>query len=138
MRIASVVASTALAVALFTPGGLHADDKHSSVKVTPLMRQPLPDHPGKDGVLIAVEFAPGHVDEAHRHPGHVFVYVLEGSAEMQMQGGELQTLKPGDTFYENPKDTHPVGRNVSQTQPAKLLVFFIADQNVPLVLPPAD
>jgi len=137
MRIASVVAAMALAATLFASGNLHGDEGHSSVKVTTLMRQPLPDYPGKDGVLVAVEFAPGHVDAAHRHPGHVFVYVLEGSVEMQMEGGELQTLKPGDTFYENPQDTHPVGRNVSKTQPAKLLVFFIADQKVPLVLPPA-
>ena len=135
MRIASVVASAALAVALFAHGSLHADDGDSSVKVTPLMREPLPDYPGKDGVLVAVEFAPGHVDAAHRHPGHVFVYVLEGSVEMQVEGGELRTLKPGDTFYENPKDTHPVGRNVSKTDRAKLLVFFVTDQNVPPVLP---
>jgi len=65
----------------------------------------------------------------------VFLYVLEGSVEMQMERGELHTLTPGDTFYENPRDTHPVGRNVSKTEPAKLLVFFVADQNVPLVLP---
>jgi quercetin dioxygenase-like cupin family protein len=100
------------------------------------MRQALPDYPGKEGVLVAVDFPPGHVDAAHRHPGHVFVYVLEGSVEMQVEGGELHTLKPGDTFYENPKDTHPVGRNVSKTESAKLLVFFVTDQNVPLVLPP--
>ena len=92
--------------------------------------------PTIQGVLVEVEFAPGHVDEAHRHPGHVFVCVLEGSVEMQMEGGELRTLKPGDTFYENPKDTHPVGRNVSRTESAKLLVFFVTDRNVPLVLPP--
>jgi len=138
MTTASVLKNIASAAALLASGGLHADGDHSGAKVTALMRQPLSDHPGKDGVLVAVEFAPGHVDQAHRHPGHAFVYVLEGAVEMQMEGGELHTLKPGDTFYENPKDTHPVGRNVSQTQPAKLLVFFIADQNVPLVLPPAD
>jgi quercetin dioxygenase-like cupin family protein len=136
MRVANVVASTSLAIAVFAPGSLHADDEHSTLKVTTLMRQPLPDHPGKDGVVVAVEFAPGHVDAPHRHPGHTFVYVLEGSVEMQMEGGELQTLKPGDTFYENPKHTHAVGRNVSKTKPAKLLVFFMADQKVPLVRPP--
>lgn len=135
LRIASVVANLALAATLLASGNLHADGGDSA-KVTTLMRQPLPDYPGKDGVLVTVEFAPGHVDAAHRHPGHVFVYVLEGSVEMQMEGGELHTLKPGDTFYENPKDTHPVGRNVSKTQPAKLLVFFVTEQNVPLVLPP--
>ncbi len=125
-----------LIAALFLSGNVYADGGASGAKVTTLMRQPLPDYPGKDGVLVTVEFAPGHVDAAHRHPGHVFVYVLEGSVEMQMEGGDLYTLKPGDTFYENPKDTHPVGRNVSKTEPAKLLVFFVADQNVPLVLPP--
>ena len=129
-------ADCALIAALFLSGNVHADAGHSGPKVTTLTRQPLPDHPGRDGVLVAVEFAPGHVDQAHRHPGHAFVYVLEGSVEMQMEGGELHTLKPGDTFYENPKHTHAVGRNVSKTEPAKLLVFFVTDQNVPLVLPP--
>jgi len=126
----------ALCAALFLSGSVYAGGGDSGAKVTTLLRQPLPDYPGKDGVLVTVEFAPGHVDAAHRHPGHVFVYVLEGSVEMQVEGGELQTLKPGDTFYESPKDTHPVGRNVSKTEPAKLLVFFVTDQNVPPVLPP--
>ena len=128
-------ASLALLAALFLPGNLRADAQDSGAKVTPLMRQPLPEYPGKDGVLVSVEFAPGHVDAAHRHPGHVFVYVLEGSIEMQVEGGKLQTLKPGDTFYEGPKDTHPVGRNLSKTEPAKLLVFSVTERNLPPVLP---
>jgi quercetin dioxygenase-like cupin family protein len=129
-------AGFALLVALLLSPHVHADGGDAGAKVTTLMRQPLPDYPGKDGVLVTVEFAPGHVDAAHRHPGHVFVYVLEGSVEMQVEGGALHTLKPGDTFYESPEDTHPVGRNVSKTEPAKLLVFFVTEQNVPPVLPP--
>jgi quercetin dioxygenase-like cupin family protein len=125
----------AFLAALFASGNLYADGEHSGAKVTTLMRQPLPDYPGKEGVLVAVEYAPGHDDAAHRHAGHVFVYVLEGTVEMQVEGGELRTLNPGDTFYEDPKGTHGVGRNVSRTKPAKLLVFFVKDQNVPLVLP---
>jgi quercetin dioxygenase-like cupin family protein len=136
MRITSVAATMALAAGLFAPGDLHAHGEDSGAKVTPRMRQPLPDQPGKEGVLVTVEFPPGHVDAPHRHPGHVFVYVLEGSVEMQMEDGELQTLRRGDTFYENPKDVHPVGRNVSKTEPAKLLVFFVTEKNTPLVLPP--
>ena len=125
-------ASFALAAALLFPDAVHAD----GAKVTALMRQPLPEQPGKEGILISVDFAPGHVDPVHRHPGHAFIYVLEGSVEMQMEGGELRTLKPGDTFYEDPRYAHQVGRNVSDTQPAKLLVFLVTEQNVPLVLPP--
>jgi quercetin dioxygenase-like cupin family protein len=132
MKTISVMA---LVTSLFASGDIFADAAHPGARVTPLMRQPLFDRPGKDSVLVAVEFAPGHVDAPHRHPGHAFVYVLEGSVEMQMEGGELRTLKAGDTFYEDPRHTHPVGRNVSSTQPAKLLVFFITDRNAPLVLP---
>lgn len=134
MKTVSIIA---LVAALFASGNLHADGEHSGAKVTPLMRQPLPDYPGKEGVLAAVEYAPGYVGAPHRHPGHAFVYVVQGSVEMQMERGELRTLMPGDTFYENPKETHSVGRNVSKTAPAKLLVFFVADQAKPLVLPPA-
>ena len=134
----AVIAKAALAATFLAPGDLHAHGDDSSVKVTTLMRQPLPDHPGRDGVLLSVDFAPGHADAAHRHPGHALVYVLEGSVEMQMEGGELRTLKPGDTFYEIPRHTHSVGRNVSTTEPARLLVFLMADRNAPLVLPPAS
>jgi len=131
------VSMMALVATFLASGNLYADGAHDGAKVTPLMQQPLADYPGKEGLMVTVEFAPGHVDAAHRHPGHVFVYVLEGTIEMQVEGGELRTLRRGDTFYENPKDIHPVGRNVSDTQPAKLLVFFITEQGVPLVLPPA-
>ena len=127
----------AIAAALLASGDLLGGEEESGAQVTTLMRHALPEHPGKEGVLVAVEFAPGHVDDAHRHPGYAFVYVLEGSVEMQMAGGELHTLKPGDTFYEDPRDTHLVGRNLSKTKPAKLLVFFLSAEKAPLVVPPA-
>jgi quercetin dioxygenase-like cupin family protein len=125
----------ALLAALAASGSVHADGTHGGAKVTMLMQQPLADYSGKEGMMAAVEFPPGHVDPVHRHPGHAFVYVLEGSVEMQMEGGELHTLKPGDTFYENPTQRHLVGRNLSNTLPAKLLVLFVKDQGVPPVLP---
>jgi quercetin dioxygenase-like cupin family protein len=118
-------------------GSLHANDAdESGAKVTSLMQKALPDYPGKEGVVARIEFPPGHVDGAHRHDAHVFVYVLEGTVEMQVEGGKAVMLNAGDTFYENPQDVHPVGRNVSKTKPAQLLVFFVKNQNAPLVLPP--
>ena len=129
------VSLMALVAALFTSTDVRADGGHSDAKVTALMQQPLPDYPGKEGVLATVEYAPGYVGEAHRHPGPLFIYVLQGSIEMQMTHGELRTLKPGDTFYDDPKETHGVGRNVSKTEPAKLLVFMVKDRNAPVVLP---
>lgn len=127
-----IVATAALLVPTLT----FADDTgKSGVKVTPLMQKGLADIPGKEGLLLTVELAPGLVDKAHRHDAHVFVYMLEGMLEMQVEGGKLTTLKPGDTFYENPQDIHTVATNPSKTKPAKFLVLLLKNQGVPPVLP---
>lgn len=95
------------------------------VRVTPVMAQDLADFPGKEGLMITVDYAPGAADPVHRHLAHAFVYVLEGSIVMQVKGGKEVTLTAGQSFYEGPKDIHTVGRNASTTQPAKFLVLLI-------------
>ena len=82
-------------------------------KVTPLLSKDLTDFPGKEGLMITVEYPPGGSDPIHRHNAHAFVYVLEGSIVMQVRGGKEVTLTPGQTFYEGPSDVHVVGRNAS-------------------------
>ena len=106
-----------------------------SAEVAMLFKQDLADMPGKAGQLLTVEFAPGEVSAPHRHNAHTFVYVLEGSVVMQVQGGEAKTLTAGQTFYENPDDIHTVANNASDTEPAKILVFFIKDSNAPASMP---
>lgn len=107
----------------------------TSAEVAMLFKQDLADMPGKAGQLLTVEFAPGEVSAAHRHNAHTFVYVLEGSVVMQVQGGEAKTLTAGQTFYENPDDIHTVANNASDTEPAKILVFFIKDSEAPASVP---
>ncbi|MDI9701460.1 cupin domain-containing protein, partial [Burkholderia cenocepacia] len=75
---------------------------------------PLDAYPGKEALMISVEYPPGAVDPVHRHHADAFVYVVEGSIVMQVKGGEPVTLKPGQTFYEGPNDLHTVGRNASR------------------------
>ena len=104
-------------------------------KVTQLMSKNLPDFPGKEGVMITVEYPPGGSDPIHRHNANVFVYVLEGSIVMQLRGGEETTLTPGQTFYEGPDDIHVVSRNASATEPAKFVVFFVKDIGAPVLVP---
>jgi quercetin dioxygenase-like cupin family protein len=103
--------------------------------VTPLMTKPLPDYPGKEGLMILVEYPPGAVDPVHRHHAHAFLYVLEGSIVMAVKGGKEVTLTPGQTFYEAPDDLHTVGRNASQTKPAKFIVLLLKDQGAPVLVP---
>ncbi len=100
-------------------------------KVTRLMTKDLPDVTGKEGMIETVAFAPGEVSEPHRHNADVFVYVLEGSIITQVKGGNPQTVHAGEVFYESPTDIHSVSRNASETQPAKLLVFYVKAKGAP-------
>jgi len=104
-------------------------------KVTPLLSKDLTNLPGKEGLMITVEYPPGSSDPIHRHNAHGFIYVLEGSIVMQVRGGKEVTLTPGQTFYEGPDDVHVVGRNASQTKPAKFVVFFVKDKGAPILVP---
>ena len=104
-------------------------------KVTPLMSRDLPESPGKEALMIMVEYPPGSSDPIHRHNAHAMVYVLEGSAVMQVKGGKEVALTPGQTFYEGPDDVHVVDRNASRTKPAKFLVLLIKDKGAPALVP---
>jgi quercetin dioxygenase-like cupin family protein len=127
MKIAKII----LCLAWLTSIPLLSQD----AKVTPLLSKDLPDFPGKEGLMIAVEYPPGASDPIHRHNAHAFLYVLEGSIIMQVKGGKEVTLTPGQTYYEGPKDIHVVGRNASKTRPAKFIVFLVKDKGAPVLIP---
>ena len=114
---------------------LQPKEMPKEAKVTPLFSKDLADFPGKEGLMITVEYPPGSSDPIHRHNAHAFVYVLEGSIVMQVKGGKEVTLTPGQTFYEGPDDVHIVGRNASQTKPAKFVVFLVKGKGAPVLVP---
>jgi len=104
-------------------------------KVVPLLSKTLDEIPGKEGLMIVVEYPPGGSDPIHRHNAHGFIYVLEGSVVMQVKGGKPVTLTRGQTFYESPDDEHIVGRNASSNKPAKFLVFLVKEKGAPALVP---
>jgi uncharacterized protein YbjT (DUF2867 family)/quercetin dioxygenase-like cupin family protein len=110
-------------------------DKSKEAKVTQLFSKDLADLPGKEGLMLLIEYPPGSSDPVHRHNAHGFIYVLEGSIIMQVRGGKEVTLTPGQTFYEGPEDIHVVGRNASETTPAKFVVVFVKDKGAPVLVP---
>jgi quercetin dioxygenase-like cupin family protein len=127
MKIAKLI----LCLAWLTPGLLIAQE----AKVTKVLSKDLTDIPGKEGLMITVEYPPGASDPVHRHNAYGFIYVLQGSIVMQVKGGKEVTLTPGQSFYEGPDDVHVVGRNASQTEPAKFLVFLVKDKGAPVLVP---
>lgn len=123
------------AMLLLITGTAGAQQAPPQVQVTPLMTKALADHPGKEAVVIAVEYPPGGGDPVHRHNAHGIIYVLEGSIVMGVRGGKSVTLTPGQTFYEGPDDIHTVGRNASPTEPAKFLVFLLKNGDEAILTP---
>ena len=118
-----------MACLLFVAVALHAQE-------SPVVFQTdLPDIEGREQLVLEVTLPPGADSPPHRHNAHTFVYVLEGTVEMQVKGGELKRLGPGGHFYENPDDIHTVSRNVSDTEPAKILVVFIKMKGAPVTVP---
>src|ERR1700724_3418830 len=104
-------------------------------KAMQLLSKVLTNLPGKEGLMITVDYPPGSSDPIHRHDAHAFVYVLEGSVVMQVRGGKQVTLTPGQTFYEGPDDVHVVGRNASKTKPAKFVLVMVKDKGAPVLVP---
>jgi len=120
-----------LALACLMSGTLVAQE----AKVTELFSKDLTNLPGKEGLMVMVEYPPGSTDPIHRHNANGFIYVLEGSIVMQVRGGKEVTVTPGQTFYEGPDDVHVVGRNASKTKPARFVVVFVKDKGAPVVVP---
>lgn len=120
---------------LLAAGAANAQQTPPPAHVTPLMTKALADHPGKDGVIITVDYPPGGESTVHRHNAHAFVYVLEGSIVMGVRGGKPITLTPGQTFYEGPDDIHTISRNASLAEPAKFLVVLVKNSGEPISMP---
>jgi len=104
-------------------------------KVTPLTTKELADIPGKEVLMVTVDYPPGAADSPHRHNADVFVYVLEGTVVEQVKGGKPVTLTAGQTFYEGPDDIHIVGRNTSNTRPARILAILVKKKGAPPLVP---
>jgi quercetin dioxygenase-like cupin family protein len=113
----------------------HAATNASTAIVTPIATQKLADYPGKEVLMLSVEYPPGSADPVHRHDAEAFVYVLEGSIVMGVNGGQPVTLIPGQTFHEEPHDVHTIGRNASKEKPAKFVVFLLKDSDKPALIP---
>lgn len=128
-----LVVGAALGIALLSTTLQAADPKPATVQ--PLLTEPLTGIPGKEVMLLTVEYLPGGASLPHRHDADVFVYVLEGALTMQVDGKEPVTVRKGETFRERPNDIHRQSSNASKTEPARFIVFMVKDQGKPTTRP---
>jgi quercetin dioxygenase-like cupin family protein len=108
--------------------------QQESVKATMLLGTDLAGLGEKEGQVFLAEQAPGTASGKHSHPGHEFVYLLEGSAILEEEGRPAVTLKQGETVYQAPGRVHNA-KNASTRAPLKVLVFLIAERGQPFIIP---
>lgn len=130
-----LLASLLLTAAATTAMAQHASPAMPHAIVKTLMTKPLAQHPGEELVMLSVEYPPGSVDPVHRHNANALVYVVDGSIVMGLRGSKPVTLGPGQTFYEGPDDVHEIGRNASNTRPAKFIVVLLKKTDAPVLVP---
>ncbi|AOK37805.1 cupin domain-containing protein [Burkholderia cenocepacia] len=119
----------ALAVGMSFTGLASAHGPGDSVK--PNFSQPITNIPGKSLIAVEVLYPPGGASLPHTHAksSFIYAYVVSGRIASKVNDGPERIYKAGESFYEEPGSRHPVSRNASKTQPAKLLAVFVVDSN---------
>jgi quercetin dioxygenase-like cupin family protein len=135
-RTLSCCASLILMLGATAVAPAWAQQQAPATKVTSLLKQVVADFPGREVVVVTLDIPPGGGSPAHRHPGHhIFGYVLEGTYKIRLDQGPETILTKGQTFYEAPGQLHAVSANASQTEPAKVLAFIVAEIGKPITVP---
>jgi quercetin dioxygenase-like cupin family protein len=112
-----------------------AIDQDVGGKAKAVAVEKLRDVPGKTMSVATITYPPGGKSQKHRHSGSVFTYVLSGTIRSQNSAtGPLQVYKAGTSFFEPPGSEHLVSENASTTEPATILVVFIADDKAQLMI----
>jgi quercetin dioxygenase-like cupin family protein len=85
---------------------------------------------GEEGVMVVVDIPVGAREGRHTHPAEVFVYVLDGTLHLDVEGRPSADYKAGQTFFVEAGKVHE-GSNGGST-PVKAVAVFVADKGKPL------
>jgi quercetin dioxygenase-like cupin family protein len=127
MKIRIVIAAASAAIAIATAMPAFAQDVGD--KVTPSFAQAIPNIPGKSLIAVVVDYPPGGASVPHTHAksSFIYAYVISARIESKVNDGTTRVYKAGEGWSEPPGASHPISRNASKTEPAKLLAVFVVD-----------
>lgn len=136
----SAAAGFALACAFFVAHDLiAADTPPRLVNAEVAFKEKLPNVPGKEITGVLVTYAPGGKSASHAHAGSVYAYVISGRVRSENSvTGPVKVYSAGQGFFEPPGSVHTVSENASDTEPARLLAIFVADEGAQLTKASAE
>lgn len=130
MRHATAIAASALIGASLANATVAMAQDADTTKV---LQSELLGEPGREANIVTFDVEPGWRTERHVHPGHVFVYVTDGTIEVDVEGEEPRSVSAGQAFYEVP-DKPMVARTASAEEGARFVVFQIGPAGEPIMV----
>lgn len=118
--------------ALLLLGLLGATGASAQIKRTPILTADVAA-PGHQAVVVRGEIDPGVSAPRHTHPGDEISYVLEGEAELLIDGEPPRVVKAGEAFVIPAGKVHGA-RNPGET-PLRFLGVYLVEKGKPLVTP---
>ncbi len=85
-------------------------------------------------VAVLAEVAPGGQVGRHLHPNPLFVYILEGTLTIEMEGHGTHAFSAGEGLAEVVNTWHN-GRNLGDT-PVKFLIVLTTQEGTPTIIRP--
>ena len=121
----------AVGAALGLLGGRFLNAQEQLKSGTVLQRTDVAGAKGMEAILVLRELPPGGESGKHTQSGTEIVYILDGSATLEVPGKPARTLKAGEAFSTTAGEVHNV-KNASASAPAKALAFYIANKGARL------
>ena len=88
---------------------------------------------GNEVQIREILFVPGWKAPRHYHNSDLFIYVISGEFEVDMEGEGLKTYSEGQALRMKP-NTPMDARNPSETNSLKLAVFQVGNPDAPFVV----
>jgi quercetin dioxygenase-like cupin family protein len=112
--------------------GMQRAEKSERARIVLAEALPAMDGNHLKATLVEVNYGPGESSAPHSHPCPVIGYVVAGALRTQVRGEQEVLYQAGESFYEPANGVHVVSANASQTEPAKLIAYFVCDHDAPL------
>lgn len=116
----------------FAIGLLAAAGASAQVKRTPVLTADVAA-PGREAVVVRGEIEPGASAARHTHPGDEISYILEGEAELLVDGEPPRVIKAGEAFVVPAGKVH--GARNTAGAVLRFVGVYVVDKGKPLATP---
>ena len=130
MKRTTIMLGVSIAFGVIGCEHLHSQEQ-PRISRTDVLTTGMAGMEGREAHMWVADIDPGATTAAHAHPTPRFVYVLEGTVRVEVDGQAARTYRAGEGFEEPPGVVH-IFRNESSTEPARALGFQIAETGQPL------